>query len=83
MKAKLNLTERIFHCEACGLVIDRDLNAARNLAKLVGHVARSGRETRTACVRDCQPTVLVAGPATPTRERSRRKTAGSQQPVRV
>jgi putative transposase len=83
VKAKLNLTERIFHCEACGLVIDRDLNAARNLAKLVGHVARSGRETRTACVRDCQPTELVAGPATPTRERSRRKTAGSQQPVRV
>jgi transposase len=80
---QLNVTERIFHCEACGLVIDRDLNAARNLAKLVGHVARSGRETRTACVRDCQPTVLVAGPATPTRERSRRKTAGSQQPVRV
>jgi putative transposase len=32
-------------CEACGLRIDRDLNAARNLAKLVESVARSGWET--------------------------------------
>jgi putative transposase len=48
VKAKLTLAERTFHCEACGLVLDRDLNAARNLAKLVQHVARSGRETQTA-----------------------------------
>jgi len=44
VKAKLTLAERTFRCEACGLVLDRDLNAARNLAKLVQHVARSGRE---------------------------------------
>ncbi len=25
---------RVFHCDACGLVIDRDLNAAKNLAAL-------------------------------------------------
>jgi putative transposase len=48
VKAKLTLAERTFRCEACGLVIDRDLNAARNLAKLVDHVARSGRETPNA-----------------------------------
>jgi putative transposase len=48
VKAKLTLAERTFRCEACGLVIDRDLNAARNLAKLVDHVARSGRETQSA-----------------------------------
>jgi putative transposase len=48
VKAKLTLAERTFHCEACGLILDRDLNAARNLAKLVQHVARSGRETQTA-----------------------------------
>ncbi|MGH2768353.1 MAG: zinc ribbon domain-containing protein, partial [Actinomycetota bacterium] len=33
-KAKLSLAERTFRCEHCGLVIDRDLNAAANLASL-------------------------------------------------
>ena len=46
VKTKLSLSERTFHCETCGLVIDRDLNAARNLAALVHHVAASGAETR-------------------------------------
>jgi len=32
----LTLADRVFHCEACGLVIDRDLNAAINLSKLAG-----------------------------------------------
>ncbi len=32
VKAKLGLNEREYHCEACGLVMDRDLNAATNLA---------------------------------------------------
>jgi putative transposase len=45
VKAKLTLAERTFTCEACGLRIDRDLNAARNLAKLVQSVAQSGWET--------------------------------------
>jgi putative transposase len=35
VKAKLRLAERTFRCQACGLVLDRDLNAARNLAALV------------------------------------------------
>ena len=34
-KPSLTLAERTFICEACGLVIDRDLNAALNLAALV------------------------------------------------
>ncbi|WP_198940638.1 zinc ribbon domain-containing protein [Micromonospora sp. CB01531] len=34
MKAKLPLHVRVFACDACGLVIDRDENAARNLAAL-------------------------------------------------
>ncbi len=33
VKAKLALSERTFVCTACGLVLDRDLNAARNLAE--------------------------------------------------
>jgi putative transposase len=55
VKAKLSLTERIFTCQACGLQIDRDLNAARNLAKLADHVARSGRETLNARGADARP----------------------------
>ncbi|HEY3610440.1 MAG TPA: IS607 family element RNA-guided endonuclease TnpB [Pseudonocardiaceae bacterium] len=35
VKAKLRLSERTFHCDQCGLVLDRDFNAARNLAALV------------------------------------------------
>src|SRR4030081_3883822 len=41
VKAKLRLSERTFRCDKCGLVLDRDLNAARNLAQLVDEV--SGR----------------------------------------
>ncbi|WP_051027384.1 RNA-guided endonuclease InsQ/TnpB family protein [Cellulosimicrobium cellulans] len=38
VRAKLRLDERTYRCEHCGLVIDRDLNAARNIAAL-GHQA--------------------------------------------
>lgn len=59
VRAKLSLSERIFVCEACGLVIDRDLNAALNLARMAQqhaqadgnekcYVARTGRETQNA-----------------------------------
>lgn len=33
-KDSLTLSDRVFKCESCGVEIDRDLNAARNLAKL-------------------------------------------------
>lgn len=32
----LPMTQRTYHCEACGAVIDRDLNSAVNLARLLG-----------------------------------------------
>jgi putative transposase len=59
VRAKLSLSARVFTCDACGLVIDRDLNAALNLArmaqryaqaegKLKCRVARTGRETLNA-----------------------------------
>jgi putative transposase len=35
VKAKLRLSERVFRCGQCDLVLDRDLNAAHNLAALV------------------------------------------------
>ena len=40
MKEEMPLGERVFRCEGCGLVSDRDLNAARNLAEWPG-VART------------------------------------------
>jgi putative transposase len=55
VKAKLTLAERTFSCEACELRIDRDLNAARNLAKLVDSVAQSGWETPNARGADRKP----------------------------
>jgi putative transposase len=45
-KKELSLDEREYHCEVCGLRIDRDLNAARNL------VAVSLPETQNACGED-------------------------------
>jgi len=41
VKAKLSLSDRVFTCERCGLIIDRDLNAARNLAALALDEARA------------------------------------------
>ena len=41
----LTLADRLFCCEQCGLVVDRDLNAAINLAKLAG----SSSERQNAC----------------------------------
>jgi putative transposase len=34
VKTKLCLSERVYRCESCGLALDRDLNAAHNLAAL-------------------------------------------------
>ena len=41
VKAKLCLSERVFNCEACGFSLDRDENAARNLARLALAVAQA------------------------------------------
>jgi len=82
VKAKLSLADRVFRCQACGLELDRDQNAARNLAALVETVvAGSGSETvQNACVRDCQPTGDGGRSGNPG---ARREAAGSQQPIWV
>jgi putative transposase len=41
----LTLADRVFRCEHCGLAIDRDLNAAKNLVKL----ADSSPDSQNAC----------------------------------
>jgi putative transposase len=38
VKTNLRLSERTSRCDECPLVLDRDLNAARTLAALVGEV---------------------------------------------
>jgi len=47
IKSDLTLSDRTYHCAECGAVIDRDLNAARNLASLVKDV---NRETHGNCL---------------------------------
>jgi putative transposase len=42
VKTKLALSEREYHCQACGLVIDRDRNAALNLAALAAEFDTAG-----------------------------------------
>jgi transposase len=48
VKAKLALSERTYTCIECGLVLDRDRNAALNLAALAADVAQSCGETQNA-----------------------------------
>jgi putative transposase len=45
VKAKLTLAERVYQCDACGLLMGRDVNAARNLLSL----AASGADRVNAC----------------------------------
>ena len=70
-EAKLPLSEREYRCECCGLVLDRDVNAARNLAVLVDSstdgVARSGLETRKTLV-DGDSRPWLVGPSPMKRE---------------
>ncbi|MGY5858124.1 MAG: RNA-guided endonuclease TnpB family protein [Candidatus Thorarchaeota archaeon] len=66
-KKYLSLSEREYHCEQCGLVIDRDLNAALNL------VTVSLPETETACGEDVRLQVI------PT-EMNEKQTSMKQEP---
>ena len=51
VKAKLPLSERVYHCEECGFDMDRDLNAAINI-----QVAGSAPETLNARGEDVRQT---------------------------
>ncbi|NMM98014.1 IS607 family element RNA-guided endonuclease TnpB [Bifidobacterium olomucense] len=60
VKTKLSLNERTYHCESCGLTIDRDLNAAINI-----QVAGSAPETLNARGGDIRPATRQDGRRTP------------------
>lgn len=66
VKAKLSLTERTYKCEHCGLVIDRDLNAAINIM-----VAGSAPETLNARGGDARRADTVSGNADPNETRTK------------
>jgi putative transposase len=48
VKADLTLADRTYHCLACGLVIDRDVNAAVNLARYTPPTKDSNRTTASS-----------------------------------
>ena len=66
VKAKLSLAERTFNCDACGLSIDRDLNAAINI-----QVAGSAPETLNARGGDVKRTNSLLGNVVPCEARTK------------
>ncbi len=83
-KATLSLSTRTYGCEHCGLVLDRDQNAARNLADhgrehLVagsGPETLNGRRGDTWCTSD-------TGAHSPKSPRGRKRQDGSGQPAKA
>ena len=71
VKAKLSLSERVFHCDACGASMDRDLNAAINIV-----VAGSAPETLNARGEDVRRANSLLGNAVPGEARTKRSPAG-------
>jgi putative transposase len=55
--ADLTLSDRVYHCAQCDLVLDRDLNAAINLMKLAG----SSPDSQNACGADSVGSSREAG----------------------
>ena len=66
VKAKLSLNERVYTCDGCGLVMDRDLNAAINIK-----VAGSAPETQNARGGDTSRADTTSGNANPNETRTK------------
>ena len=75
VKAKLSLSERVYHCEECGLDMDRDLNAAINI-----QVAGSAPETLNARGGSVRQTRLECGTM---RHPAKREPSGGDSRVRL
>ena len=71
VKDKLSLSERVFHCDACGLSLDRDLNAAVNI-----QVAGSAPETLNARGGDVRRLSPLLGDADPGEARTKQSPTG-------
>ena len=71
VKAKLPLSERTFNCDACGLSLDRDLNAAINI-----QVAGSAPETLNARGEDVRRNQHTVGDADLGEARTKRSPTG-------
>ncbi len=67
-KAKLALSQRTYVCMECGLVLDRDHNAARNLVALAADTGELRRELPDGS--DVRPVVLARPAVAPPREES-------------
>ncbi|MGH3982205.1 MAG: IS607 family element RNA-guided endonuclease TnpB [Pseudonocardiaceae bacterium] len=67
-KAKLTLSERTYVCSACGLIVDRDHNAALNLAALAADTGELRREQPDRT--DVRPTRHAGYAVRPLREES-------------
>lgn len=72
MKAKPPLFERVFNCDACGLSIDRDVNAAINIM-----VAGSAPETSNARGGDVSRTSVLLGNLVPSEARTKQAHQGA------
>jgi putative transposase len=80
VKTKLALSERTYHCDHCGLDLNRDVNAARNLRSL----AASGAESQNACGGCARPGTAGQRPANQepgTVHAGKTGTAGPQDPA--
>ncbi|MFE9882672.1 zinc ribbon domain-containing protein, partial [Streptomyces sp. NPDC005784] len=77
VKAKLPLHVRTYECDACGLVIDRDDNAARNLAALAATAATAVTGTGVAGDQDTPRVSKPRGADHKTRTTRPRRKAGT------
>ena len=69
VKAKLRLSDRVYTCDQCGFTLDRDLNAARDLAALVGVVTGGdGGELRRDSPMETHVRPALRGRRVPPRE---------------
>ena len=74
VKAKLSLNERVYKCDGCGLVMDRDLNAAVNIL-----VAGSAPETLNARGGDTSRADTPSGNANPNETRTKQPTTSGMR----
>ena len=78
VKAKLSLKERVYVCDQCGLVIDRDHNAAINI-----DVAGSAPETLNACGGCIRPGNPGRHPKDPSSNTGRKHEPSSEKRIRL